>query len=949
CSCDEGNGYVSPMKSKLKVTGKSDSPKIIKESDKVPVVKGKSIDVIEKSTVVKESDKALVVVNGVSEKLVVDEKDNPKVTSKVSKGKSLEVFKYKRKTELPKDNQKDNPNDKESDKAPIVAAVVSEKVVVDEKDNQKVTSKISKVSDESDKATVVGPFLKEKPADVIEKSTVVKESDKAPVVKESYKVPVVNENDKALVVAPVLKEKPADVIEKSTVVNEKEKLAVDVTSKVSKDKEKPAVDVTSKVGKSKVVVHKDKALDIVLKDKPKGNPPSVVGKGNAPSVVGKANDKPYVVKGKVPTELPKKKHKADIPKDKPKPKDKHKVDSEVQVLRFKPKVKVKASVSEVVKRKRMLSKEDHSKKKLELNMIKGKMVSDEVDSDEVKSGLKSNKKGKKKEKQLAPEEAAHEEYLREFPTLRARYALSKFSSTTYMLTFETSDYVEITPSKIHDILGDIASKVISAQQVNFLFKVNFLTLFTNKMGRVAGLKGRTCLDVLSYLDSTKFDRFPVVRTRPAIRDSASTLMRKIWDLETKEYVIGCLDLHKEWTKSELQETEEDLMRKASSNYPGDQKFVKLQEKYVQVFKDPISFDVDVNSVDGGNNSDGDDDGDDDNDDGNGNNDEELNDDNDDGNGNNYEELNDDNDDGNGNNNEELNDEDTLGSNSSFGLSKIGLDDFYKQPSQEGTDAEKESVDPTQEGTVVEVNPAEECEIISTPENYTQWFERNTDLVGEIIDAITVEYLYGDLFGDNSVRMEVSNQGPPTSDRMPTRASNACASPGKQIVKPSSYLLSPYMNKKTKVVPKITRLEFSIGNSLFAMQCDKIVYGIRLNLETLAPGLWIDANVIDCWGAILNHEEKFRYAKSKSKSIMYNSFKLNVQVIEMPILTSTTSMTILDNNAANYDTKYKEVCDLLKKLFVRHLKLYGHSRHGTVGRLKHRIPKLKWRTSGNFHD
>ncbi|GKC83011.1 ulp1 protease family, C-terminal catalytic domain-containing protein, partial [Tanacetum coccineum] len=67
------------------------------------------------------------------------------------------------------------------------------------------------------------------------------------------------------------------------------------------------------------------------------------------------------------------------------------------------------------------------------------------------------------------------------------------------------------------------------------------------------------------------------------------------------------------------------------------------------------------------------------------------------------------------------------------------------------------------------------------------------------------------------------------------------------------------------------------------------------------------------------------------------------------LSNTTSMTILDNSAANYDTKYKEVCDLLKKLFAWHLKLYGHSRHGTVGRLKHIILKLKWRTSGNFHD
>ncbi|GKC24167.1 hypothetical protein Tco_1026317, partial [Tanacetum coccineum] len=91
----KGIGHVSPMKSKSKVTGKSDSPKIIKESDKAPVVKEKPADVIEKSTVVKESDKAPVVAAVVSEKSVIDEKDNPKVTSKVSKGKPLFIKKSK--------------------------------------------------------------------------------------------------------------------------------------------------------------------------------------------------------------------------------------------------------------------------------------------------------------------------------------------------------------------------------------------------------------------------------------------------------------------------------------------------------------------------------------------------------------------------------------------------------------------------------------------------------------------------------------------------------------------------------------------------------------------------------------------------------------------------------------------------------------------------------------
>ena len=36
------------------------------------------------------------------------------------------------------------------------------------------------------------------------------------------------------------------------------------------------------------------------------------------------------------------------------------------------------------------------------------------------------------------------------------------------------------------------------------------------------------------------------------------------------------------------------------------------------------------------------------------------------------------------------------------------------------------------------------------------------------------------------------------------------------------------------------------------------------METLAPGLWLDANVIDCWGAILNHEESFKDVRSPTR-------------------------------------------------------------------------------------
>ncbi|GKF60233.1 hypothetical protein Tco_0177019, partial [Tanacetum coccineum] len=111
------------------------------------------------------------------------------------------------------------------------------------------------------------------------------------------------------------------------------------------------------------------------------------------------------------------------------------------------------------------------------------------------------------------------------------------------------------------------------------------------MGKAVGLKGQICLDVvrrlredcvisdidycgyiydclqgskllegtnhylgpltfliLLYLDSTKFDRFPVVCTR-------SYLMKKRQELELKDRVLGLLDLHGEWTEAEVQDAE----------------------------------------------------------------------------------------------------------------------------------------------------------------------------------------------------------------------------------------------------------------------------------------------------------------------------------------------------------------------------------------------------------
>ncbi|GJW11584.1 ulp1 protease family, C-terminal catalytic domain-containing protein [Tanacetum coccineum] len=406
---------------------------------------------------------------------------------------------------------------------------------------------------------------------------------------------------------------------------------------------------------------------------------------------------------------------------------------------------------------------------------------------------------------------------------------------------------------------------------------------------------------------------------------------------------------------------EEYMRKARLENPGDGKFIGLHEKYFNLFKDPISFEDDGNGNNVGDDDDGNgDDGDDDANDGDGNVDE---------------------------NDANECDKNPNGSNQSFGFNKISLDDF-------GNDSgltESEPVDPTKQGTV--------C----------------------------------DLFGDNSAAREALNEVV-TPQIQPTQ---------KRVVKPSSYVLSSYMNKKTNVVPKITKMEFIVGNSLFAMQGDKLftmnlmkftlksheiqsesheiqsesheiigislrmylkhnlkevvlIWQFRLNLETLSPSLWLDANtesMLD--GTFTSFDEKWkRFSDQVNAQFNGNEGGRGLEGIDLvffPIcnsqhfyvvvfsLTKTTTMTILDNSPGTYDSKYKDVCDLLNEsheihseshkihseshkiqsesheirkdlmrlIFESHL--YGHPRHATVARVKHTIPKVKWKTKENFYD
>nr|GEW78498.1 hypothetical protein [Tanacetum cinerariifolium]GEW84672.1 hypothetical protein [Tanacetum cinerariifolium] len=732
-------------------------------------------------------------------------------------------------------------------------SVTGQVIEIDKVQQPKVKSTV----DEKDNPKVKPAVPKEKPA-------------VASVVADKYDV----------VKAPVVTDEVLVVADKALVV--KAKVADNVVADKESVKDKPKHKVSDAL--------KNKDTDVKKKS---------VGKGKKSTV-----DKP---KDNVPNpkDNKSKAHLDVVPvAEKPKPNPKQKEKSTVQEL--------SKSKERPMKRKRIVSKEDDRKNKLKGKSKKGdsdsKLKTDVVDSssDEVdqkrkklkiKDGLKRKRSGSyssdslsidtikvkrlisKLEKKVKKQENDKESVPKKGVPVGG-YSLFDLDEREADHEFVKLWVGQFHPVELRDLrVNDIARKLVAAKEIDILFKVIFLTLFTNTMGKADGLKGQICLDVvrrlredsLLYLDSNKFDRFPIVRTHPAIKDWSTYLMKQRQELELKYHVLGLLDLRVEWTE------------------------------------DPISFDVDL---DVGNDRNGDDDWNDDNDN--------------DSDGNGVE--------------EDVNegDKDPNGSNPSFGFSKISLDDFHNDSGPTGI----ESVDPTEQETIVEVNPPEECELMSTLENYTQWLDKNADLVRE-----------GDLFGDNSTTLKAMNQEI-TPEKLPTQ--KAIPSPKKRAVKPFYYLLSPYMNKKTNVVPKITRLEFILGNSLFAMQGDKIenvfeahfgkfiVYGVPLNLETLAPGLWLNANVIDCWGTVLNHEESFQAAQSKSKHFFP---------------TDCISKSMFDGTLASFDAKWKSFSNQVNAQFKGNkgglafggIDLYDHIRHTQVAKVKQTIPKLKWKTKENFHD
>ncbi|GKC57059.1 hypothetical protein Tco_1084657 [Tanacetum coccineum] len=398
-----------------------------------------------------------------------------------------------------------------------------------------------------DKATVKKPAvvaMVKKPANVVEKPAVlVKEKDK-----DKAQVSIVKEND----VVP-------DVGLEKVVSNDKE-LSDFVSNKRRRRTELPKLNAPADVAdkESDVMNNKDKESDVADKeldvDKDKFGANELFS-----DVVSK--------KRRRRTELPKVNALAAMA-------DKPLVEKSVVKAAVKPAVKraVKAALKPAVKRavKAALKpavKGNESKKLKSKSGMKRKIknssdsLSSSVDEKELRCLLKKLKyvkqedsdesvsdrkmKYKKNEKELTPSEVAHEEYLKHFLTLRARAVpKSLFAAIRGSKVYMWSFLSEIGFNSFHNLaIDEIPSRV----------------------GRVAGLKGEICLDVVRRLredsDISKIDWCGYIHT---IRAWNSTLMRQREKLELKEHVLGLLELHDESTGggSMLTTEKENLIKKA---------------------------------------------------------------------------------------------------------------------------------------------------------------------------------------------------------------------------------------------------------------------------------------------------------------------------------------------------------------------------------------------------
>ncbi|GJV82040.1 hypothetical protein Tco_1517910 [Tanacetum coccineum] len=136
------------------------------------------------------------------------------------------------------------------------------------------------------------------------------------------------------------------------------------------------------------------------------------------------------------------------------------------------------------------------------------------------------------------------------------------------------------------------------------------------------------------------------------------------------------------------------------------------------------------------------------------------------------------------------------------------------------------------------------------------------------------------------------------------------------------LRSKYVNKTVDPTVTLTEDEKLLGRSIFSTQEEEEE---TMNIQSLAPGMELDTQVIDAYVSILNYEEKFKMMNMKRRQAV-----------------------IIDNSDsdATYEGKYKDNVNFVRQVFGRHLMMYENRNAGKILKLakKATVLKIKWKTT-----
>ncbi|GJW25233.1 ulp1 protease family, C-terminal catalytic domain-containing protein [Tanacetum coccineum] len=176
---------------------------------------------------------------------------------------------------------------------------------------------------------------------------------------------------------------------------------------------------------------------------------------------------------------------------------------------------------------------------------------------------------------------------------------------------------------------------------------------------------------------------------------------------------------------------------------------------------------------------------------------------------------------------------------------------------------------------------------------------------------------------------------------------------KRVKKPSRFIVSPYINKKTATKGKAVQDEMMICSYLFSME-GILNHEQGVNSKRKKTKHFFHTGMItrDMFNWKMEDGKKYDEKKQYKafSDTMKNEFKKDKEVKKLKDLEMGTTV-IIDNSKTpmSYEAKYKKDCDVLKNMFSMYLKEVQHPKAKEVLNKKPTILRPKWGTKENNTD